>query len=148
MRWYQMTDKDFINKFDNGIDFSADEILSICNGFIGSTANISESPDEDFTRTFQMIYARIPPLIEVGDELLDTLNKLCYTYIQGVIWLLVQSSMTQGITIKIKLALQHDEDISKIINTMEQYRQACNYISEYIFIHGFQLTQLKLHKER
>ena len=49
-----MTDKEFINKFDNGIDFSADEILSICNGFIGSTANISESPDEDFTRTFQV----------------------------------------------------------------------------------------------
>lgn len=49
-----MTDKEFINKFDNNIDFSADEILSICNGFIGSTANISESPDEDFTRTFQV----------------------------------------------------------------------------------------------
>ena len=48
-----MTDKEFINKFDNNIDFSADEVLSICNGFIGSTANISESPDEDFTRTFQ-----------------------------------------------------------------------------------------------
>ena len=29
-----MTDKEFINKFDNNIDFSADEILSICNGFI------------------------------------------------------------------------------------------------------------------
>ena len=49
-----MTDKNFIFKFDNCIDFSADEILSICNGFIGSTANISESPDEDFTRTFQV----------------------------------------------------------------------------------------------
>ena len=48
-----MTDKEFINKFDNSIDFSADEILSICDGDIGSTSNISESPDEDFTRTFQ-----------------------------------------------------------------------------------------------
>ena len=48
-----MTDKEFINKFDNNIDFSADEILSICDGDIGSTGNISESPDEDFTRTFQ-----------------------------------------------------------------------------------------------
>ena len=48
-----MTDKEFINKFDNNIDFSADEILSICDGDIGSTSNISESPDEDFTRTFQ-----------------------------------------------------------------------------------------------
>ena len=55
--------------------------------------------------------------------------------------------MTQGITIKVKLALQHSEDISKIINTMEQYRQACNYISKYIFTHGFQLNQLKLQKE-
>ena len=49
-----MTDKEFIYKFDNGIDFSADEILSICDGDIGSTYNISESPDEQFTRTFQV----------------------------------------------------------------------------------------------
>ena len=49
-----MTDKEFISKFDNEIDFSADEILSICNGDIGSTSNISESPDEQFTRTFQV----------------------------------------------------------------------------------------------
>ena len=49
-----MTDKEFINKFDNNIDFSADEILSICNGDIGNTGNISESPDEQFTRTFQV----------------------------------------------------------------------------------------------
>ena len=55
--------------------------------------------------------------------------------------------MAQGITIKVKLDLQHIEDVSKIIYTMEQYRQACNYISEYIFTHGFQLNQLKLHKE-
>ena len=48
-----MTDKEFISKFDNEIDFSADEILSICNGDIGNTGNISESPDEQFTRTFQ-----------------------------------------------------------------------------------------------
>lgn len=48
-----MTDKEFINKFDSGIDFSGDEILSICDGDIGSTYNISESPDEQFTRTFQ-----------------------------------------------------------------------------------------------
>ena len=48
-----MTDKEFIDKFDNGVDFSADEILSICDGDIGSTGNISESPDEQFTRTFQ-----------------------------------------------------------------------------------------------
>ena len=64
-----------------------------------------------------------------------------------MIWLLVQSSITQGIAIKVKLDLQHNEDISKIINTMEQYRQACNYISEYIFTHGFQLNPLKLQKE-
>ena len=61
--------------------------------------------------------------------------------------MLVQSSITQGITIKVKLDLQHNEDVSIIINTMEQYRQACNYISEYIFTHGFQLNQLKLQKE-
>ena len=49
-----MTDKEFINKFDNNIDFSADEILSICDGDIGNTGAISESPDEQFTRTFQV----------------------------------------------------------------------------------------------
>ena len=49
-----MTDKEFINKFDNSIVFSADEVLSICDGDIGSTGNISESPDEEFTRTFQV----------------------------------------------------------------------------------------------
>ena len=49
-----MTNKEFIIKFDNDIDFSADEILDICNGDIGSTGNISESPDEQFTRTFQV----------------------------------------------------------------------------------------------
>ena len=49
-----MTDKEFIYKFDNGVDFSANEILSICDGDIGSTGNISESPDEQFTRTFQV----------------------------------------------------------------------------------------------
>ena len=49
-----MTDKEFISKFDNEIDFSADEILSICIGDIGNTGNISESPDEQFTRTFQV----------------------------------------------------------------------------------------------
>lgn len=49
-----MTDKEFIYKFDNSIDFSADEILSICDGDIGSTDSISESPDEQFTRTFQV----------------------------------------------------------------------------------------------
>ena len=40
-----MTDKEFISKFDNNIDFSADEILSICDGDLGSTRNISDSPD-------------------------------------------------------------------------------------------------------
>ena len=61
--------------------------------------------------------------------------------------MLVQSSIIQGITIKVKLDLQYIEDVSKITHTMEQYRQACNYISEYIFTHGFQLNQLKLQKE-
>lgn len=55
--------------------------------------------------------------------------------------------MAQGITIKVKLDLQHIEDVSKITYTMEQYRQACNYISEYIFTHRFQLNYLKLQKE-
>ena len=49
-----MTDKEFIDKFDNAIVFSADEILSICSGFIGLAGAIRESPNGQFTRTFQV----------------------------------------------------------------------------------------------
>ena len=59
----------------------------------------------------------------------------------------IQSGNIQGITIKAKLILQDNNDIPKILRTMEQYRQACNYISEYIFTHDFQMNQLKIQKE-
>ena len=49
-----MTDKEFIIKFDIGIDLSADEILDICNGDIGIADAIRESPNGQFTRTFQV----------------------------------------------------------------------------------------------
>ena len=49
-----MTDKEFISKLDNEIDFSADEIFSIYSGFIGRASGVSESPDGQFTRTFQV----------------------------------------------------------------------------------------------
>ncbi len=39
------------------------------------------------------------------------------------------------ITIKVKLNLANAEIASSFTNTMEQYRLACNYVSEYIFNH-------------
>ena len=41
------------------------------------------------------------------------------------------------ITIKVKLNLANAEIASSFTNTMEQYRLACNYASEYIFNHDF-----------
>ena len=49
-----MTDKEFINKYDNAINFSVEDIFSIYNGFIGRAGGVSESPDGQFTRTFQV----------------------------------------------------------------------------------------------
>ena len=54
---------------------------------------------------------------------------------------------TQGITIKVKLVLQNPVDECKFHHTMEQYRQACNFISQYIFDHDFPMNQLKIQKE-
>lgn len=48
-----MTDKDFINKFDSGIDFNADEMQEICNGLIGYSSGGSDDGSGNCTRTFQ-----------------------------------------------------------------------------------------------
>ena len=45
------------------------------------------------------------------------------------------------ITIKVKLNLANAEIASSFTNTMEQYRLACNYVSEYIFNHDFDMKQ-------
>lgn len=49
-----MTDKDFINKFDNNIDFSADEMQEICNGLIGCSSDGSDDGSGNCTSTFQI----------------------------------------------------------------------------------------------
>ncbi|WP_242073186.1 hypothetical protein [Ligilactobacillus agilis] len=51
------------------------------------------------------------------------------------------------ITIKVKLNLANAEIASSFTNTMEQYRLACNYVSEYIFNHDFDMQQSRLNKE-
>jgi len=53
---------------------------------------------------------------------------------------------TQGVTIKVKLAMKNPADEGKFRHTMEQYRQACNFISNFIFEHGFPMNQLKIQK--
>ena len=50
------------------------------------------------------------------------------------------------ITIKVKLNLANAEIASSFTNTMEQYRLACNYVSEYIFNHDFDMKQSQLNK--
>lgn len=49
-----MTDKDFINKFDNNIDFSADEMQEICNGLIGCSSGGSDDGSGNCTSTSQV----------------------------------------------------------------------------------------------
>lgn len=51
------------------------------------------------------------------------------------------------VTIKVKLKITNSETASSFSKTMEQYRQACNYVSEYIFNHDFDMKQSRLNKE-
>ena len=60
---------------------------------------------------------------------------------------MLEPENTQGITIKVKLVLDESSDETKFIRTMEQYRKACNFISEHIFLNDFTMNQLKLQKE-
>lgn len=60
---------------------------------------------------------------------------------------MLEPENTQGITIKVKLVLDESSDETKFIRTMEQYRKACNFISEHIFSNDFPMNQLKLQKE-
>ena len=53
---------------------------------------------------------------------------------------------TQGIAVKVKLILHDTKDASRFEHTMEQYRQACNFISQYIFDNGFPMNQLDIQK--
>lgn len=54
--------------------------------------------------------------------------------------------MEQTVTLKVKLKLEDPKISDSFKRTMEQYRQACNYISQYIFDHDFVLGQNKLSK--
>ena len=49
-----MTDKNFIFKFDNCIDFSADEMRDICSGLIGYSSDGSDDGSGNCTSTFQV----------------------------------------------------------------------------------------------
>ena len=54
--------------------------------------------------------------------------------------------MEQTVIIKVKLKLEDPKISDSFKQTMEQYRRACNYISQYIFNHDFILGQNKLSK--
>ena len=49
-------------------------------------------------------------------------------------------------TIKVRLVLENKADEAKFSRTMEQYRQACNFVSQYMFDHDFPMNQFELQK--
>ena len=51
------------------------------------------------------------------------------------------------VTLKAKLKILNSETALSFSKTMEQYRQACNYVSEYIFNHDFDMKQSRLNRE-
>ena len=83
-----MTDKDFINKFDNGIDFNADEMQEICNGLIGYSSGGSDDGSGNCTSTFQVegrwfrAYWHEP--ISVGDVFTVREMQSRYDYIHSL----------------------------------------------------------------
>ena len=54
---------------------------------------------------------------------------------------------TFGIVIKVKLKLQNPNDADLFKTTMNRFKDACNYVSQYIFEHDFIIDQLKLQKK-
>ncbi|GAF39321.1 hypothetical protein FC83_GL002213 [Agrilactobacillus composti DSM 18527 = JCM 14202] len=55
--------------------------------------------------------------------------------------------MLLSLTIKAKLKLDNAADAAKFQVTSEQYRSACNHVSEYIFNNDFELSVIKIHKK-
>lgn len=54
--------------------------------------------------------------------------------------------METQITVKVKLKLQSSETAPNFTKTMELYRQACNFVSDYVFNHDFEFKQSHLNK--
>ncbi|GFZ26847.1 RNA-guided endonuclease TnpB family protein [Lactobacillus corticis] len=54
--------------------------------------------------------------------------------------------MEQTVTIKCKIKLDNQSAELALAKSMEQYRQACNEVSRYMFNHSFEMNQTKLNK--
>ncbi|MPW14653.1 transposase, partial [Lactobacillus helveticus] len=54
--------------------------------------------------------------------------------------------MDQSVVIKAQLLNIDDKTAQAFSNTMCKYRDACNFISQYIFEHAFELKQSRLNK--
>ena len=52
-----------------------------------------------------------------------------------------------NLMIKAKLNLSDLKDALAFQEVCEQYRQACNYVSDYVFNHNFELNSVKLNKD-
>lgn len=48
--------------------------------------------------------------------------------------------------IKARIVFDNQNDIVKMVESQEAYRQGCNFVSDYIFNHGFQLNATALNK--
>lgn len=54
--------------------------------------------------------------------------------------------MDQTVTVKAKLLNIDEETAHSFMQTMVKYKDACNFISQYVFNHTFELKQSKLNK--
>ncbi len=54
--------------------------------------------------------------------------------------------MELNLTIKARLKLSDPKDALTFQEVCEQYRQACNYVSDYVFNHDFELSFVKLNE--
>ena len=54
--------------------------------------------------------------------------------------------MDQTVTVKAKLLNIDEETAHSFMQTMVKYKDACNFISQYVFNHAFELKQSKLNK--
>lgn len=54
--------------------------------------------------------------------------------------------MDISLTIKAHIKVTSSENAKSLADSMEAYRQGCNFVSEYIFEHDFELGQAKLNK--
>ncbi|GHN36731.1 hypothetical protein [Lactobacillus delbrueckii] len=54
--------------------------------------------------------------------------------------------MEISLTIKAHIKVASSDNSKSLADSMEIYRQGCNFVSQYVFEHDFELRQAKLNK--